>query len=130
MTGLYDSIGSMYHFYPGATATLYHFSVGVYTRQTVHAVHDHRVPLAREAQQGIELGTRDILARCLVGEGAVHGNLLELAIRVLVERADPDIADPLSIHGSISSICQDRVCKVRGRMSRKRISDPKLTGRR
>lgn len=41
---------------------------------------------------------------------------------------DADIADALSIL-SISSICQDRVYKAHGRMSRKRICDPKLTWR-
>jgi len=97
--------------------------------EAIHAVHDDRIPLAREAQQGIELGPRDILARCFVGEGAVHRNLFELAVRVLVEGADPDIADALSIH-TISSICQDRVYDVREHLSRKRNNNPRLTRRR
>jgi len=50
-----------------------------------------------DAQEGVELGTRDLLARGLVGEDAVHRHLLELAVRILVEGADPDVADALSV---------------------------------
>jgi len=61
-------------------------------------VHDDRIPLAGEAQEGIQLGTIDIFARRFVGEGAVHRDLFKLAIRVLVEGADPDVADALPFH--------------------------------
>jgi len=90
-------------------------------------MHDDGVPLAREVQQGVELRPGDILSRGFVGEGAIDGDLFELAIRVLVERADADIADALPIHGSTSFICQDKVYKVRGQMSRKRKWDAILT---
>jgi hypothetical protein len=32
----------------------------------------------------------------MVGEGTVHGHILKLTIRVLVERAHPDVTDALS----------------------------------
>jgi len=42
-------------------------------------VHDDGVPLAREVQQGVELRPGDILSRGFVGEGAIDGDLFELA---------------------------------------------------
>ncbi len=46
--------------------------------EAVHGMHDDRIPLACEAEEGVELRARDILARGVVGEGAVDGNLFEL----------------------------------------------------
>ncbi len=63
----------------------------------------------------------------IVGHTELSNTAFELAIRVLVEGADPDVTDPLSIHRSVSSICQDRVYNIWGRMSRKGNSDPKMT---
>ncbi len=96
---------------------------------------DDGVAVAREADEGVELGAGGVLARGVVGEGAIDGDTVELAIGVLVEGGDADVADALPVHDvppplrmlDTRSICQDRVYKVRGQMSRKRKGDPKLT---
>ncbi|MOA07606.1 hypothetical protein D3C78_1273130 [compost metagenome] len=62
---------------------------------------DHQgVPVAHVAEQRVELGTLGVLAGRLVGEHLAHLGALELAIRVLVEGTDPDIADPLPVHAA------------------------------
>lgn len=65
---------------------------------------DNGIPLARETEERVELRPRDILARRFVGEGAIDGNLFELAVRVLVKTADPDIADALSSYGALLTV--------------------------
>jgi hypothetical protein len=60
-------------------------------------VHHHGVALAHEGQQRIQFRPLGVLARRFVGEYLVHLNLFKLAFRVLVEAADPDIADSLTI---------------------------------
>ena len=72
-------------------------------RQAIHAVHDHRVALAHEAEQILQLRAAHILAGGLVGEHPVHRHALELALRVLIEAADADIADALSVQGVLPS---------------------------
>ena len=57
------------------------------------------VALAHEAEQVIELRPSHIFAVGLVGEHPVHHNVLKLAFRVLIETADADIADALSVKG-------------------------------
>jgi hypothetical protein len=37
-----------------------------------------------------------VFARCAVGECPIDGDAVELAVEVLVEAADPGVADPLS----------------------------------
>ena len=56
---------------------------------------------AREAQQRVELRTGGVLPRCMIGEGAIHGDIFELSIRVLVQGTDPDIAEALSKQGAL-----------------------------
>lgn len=77
-------------------------------RQAIHAVHYHSVALAHEGQQRIQFRPLGVLARRFIGEYLVHPNLFELAFRVLVEAADPDIADTLTVQGC-------RLRKVLGR---------------
>jgi hypothetical protein len=66
-------------------------------RQAIHAVNHHGVAFAHEGQQRIELGPLGVFARCLVGEHPADFDLLQLPFRVLVEAADPDIADALTL---------------------------------
>ena len=48
------------------------------------------------ADQRLQFGTLGVLPGRLVGEQSIHRDLLELAFRVLVEAADPDVADTLT----------------------------------
>jgi len=75
--------------------------------QPIHAVHHHRVALAHESQQRFQLRALSVLARCRVGEHASDLDVLQLAFRVLVEAADPDVADALTVQGpSFTEFCQ------------------------
>ena len=60
-------------------------------------MHYHRVALARKRQQGIELRPLGVFAGCHVDELFVHLDLIELAFRVLLKIADPDIANALTV---------------------------------
>ena len=66
--------------------------------QPIHAVHDHRVGLAHETEQPFQFRTLRVLSRSLVGKDPVEGDLLQLAFRVLVDAAHPDVADALTWH--------------------------------
>ena len=66
-------------------------------RQPIHALHDDGIAVAHEVEQCVELRTLRVLARRLVGEEPIDGNLIELAISILVEAADPDVADALTV---------------------------------
>ena len=57
-------------------------------------------PSRTKLKQALRVGALGILARGLVGEQFVHLGLFQLAFRVLVEAADPDIADTLSLQGA------------------------------
>ena len=57
------------------------------------------VALAHEAQQRVELRSLGVLARRLIGEYLVYLGVFQLACRVLVEAADPDVADALTGQG-------------------------------
>ncbi|SLJ61133.1 Uncharacterised protein [Mycobacteroides abscessus subsp. abscessus] len=61
--------------------------------ETVHRVHDHRVAGAYVPQQLIELGPVGVFCGRLVGEYPIGLDAVELAIGVLVDSADPDVAD-------------------------------------
>ncbi|MNN80253.1 hypothetical protein D3C81_1969680 [compost metagenome] len=61
-------------------------------------MHHQGVALADVIKQRVELGTLGVLAGGLVGEHLVHLGAFQLPIRVLVKGADPDVADPLSVH--------------------------------
>ncbi len=114
--------------------------------QAIHAVHHHRVALADEAQQRFELGALGVLAGCLVGEHLAHLGLFQLAFRVLVEAADPDVADAVPLHdvslveGGLSALsvplrlkprfCQAEIYNLRGHVSKNGKADSILTKRR
>jgi hypothetical protein len=68
--------------------------------ESVHAAHHQGVAVPDEAQELLELGALDVLARGFVGEDPVQLNALELAHGVLVQAADPDISDALPGHGA------------------------------
>jgi hypothetical protein len=55
-----------------------------------------RVAGASECHQRLELWPLRIFAGRLVRKDAVEGRILELAIRILIERTNPDIADALA----------------------------------
>jgi hypothetical protein len=70
-------------------------------RQAIHAVHDDGIALAHESQQRLELGPLRVLARGLVGEDPIDRDLLQLTLGVLLEAADSDVTDALSLHGAL-----------------------------
>jgi hypothetical protein len=70
--------------------------------QPIHAVDDDGIAFAGESEQSLKLGAVDVLARCLVGENPVERLTFQLAIDILIERADPDITDPLAFHRTLS----------------------------
>ena len=78
--------------------------------QTIHAVHHHRVAFAHEGEQPFQFGPPGILARRLVGEHLVHRNLFQLPFRVLVEGADADVTDALTVQGILlREMCQEEI---------------------
>ena len=79
-------------------------------RQPVHAVHHHRVALAGEGEQPFQFRTLRVLTRSLVGKEPIDLDMLELAFRVLVEAAHPDVADALTVQGVLlNPICQEEI---------------------
>jgi len=79
-------------------------------RQTIHAVHHHRVSFAHEGEQPFQFGPPCVLARRLVGEQLVHRNLFQLPLRVLVEAADADVTDALTVQGILlREMCQEEI---------------------
>jgi hypothetical protein len=54
------------------------------------------VALAQIRQWGLELRAVRVLAAAMVGEGAVQVDAIELAVGVLAQAADSDIADPVA----------------------------------
>lgn len=69
--------------------------------QAIHAVHHHGVAFANETEHGLQLGTLGVLARGFVGEQLADLDLFKLAFRVLVEAANPDIADTVSLQKAV-----------------------------
>ncbi len=114
--------------------------------QPIHAVHHHCIAFADEAQQRFELGALGVLARCLVGEHLARLGLFQLAFRVLVKAADPDVADAVPLHdvslveGGLSALsvplclkahfCQAEIYNLRGHVSKNGKADSILTKRR
>jgi hypothetical protein len=74
-------------------------------RQPIHAVHHHGVAFAHEGQQPFKFGTLGVLARRLVGEHLADFDLLQLPFRVLVEAADADVADALTVQDASKGKC-------------------------
>ena len=77
------------------------------------------VAVAGEAEQHRELWPLGVLAGGVVGEQAVDVRPVELAIRVLLEAADPDVAEALAGHGLTPAKCQDELYNLPFNMSRK-----------
>jgi len=65
--------------------------------QPVHRVHHHGVTLADELQHRRQLRPVQVLARHVVGEGAVDLDAVQLPVGVLLQGADPGVADPLTV---------------------------------
>jgi len=59
-------------------------------------VHNHGVAIADEAKQRFELRLLRVLAGDAVGGGLVEADAVELQVEVLVQAADPVVADPLT----------------------------------
>ena len=65
---------------------------------------------AHEGAQPFQFGPPCVLARRLVGEHLVHRNLFQLPLRVLVEAADADVTDALTVQGILlREMCQDEI---------------------
>jgi hypothetical protein len=64
-------------------------------------VDDHRVARASECHQRLQLWPLRIFAGRFVRKDAVEGRILELAIGILIERTDPDIADALANQNAV-----------------------------
>ncbi|SLY24933.1 Uncharacterised protein [Klebsiella pneumoniae] len=79
-------------------------------RQTIHAVHHDRVAFAHEGEQPFQFGPPCVLARRLVGEHFIHLDLFELPFWVLVEAADADVTDALTVQGILlREMCQEEI---------------------
>jgi hypothetical protein len=64
--------------------------------EAVHGVHEDGVAVADEAEHRLELGAVQVFSGGAVGERLVELNAVELADGVLVQGADPEVADALS----------------------------------
>ena len=78
-------------------------------REPVHAMHDHRVAGAHERHDRLQLRALRVFARRFVAEDAVELDVFQLTLGILVETADPDVADALTDHALPCGDCQERV---------------------
>ena len=62
----------------------------------IHAVHDNRVAVAHKGAKLLQGRSLHILAGCLVGKRPVHGNIVELPFGILIEAAEPNVADAIT----------------------------------
>jgi hypothetical protein len=69
--------------------------------EAVHAVHDHGVPIAREAQEFRQLWSGCIPAGGLVSEDSIQDQTVELALLVLFQGTHAHVPNPLSSHRSL-----------------------------
>ena len=61
-------------------------------------------------EQPFQFRTLRVLTRSLVGKEPIDLDMLELAFRVLVEAAHPDVADALTVQGVLlNPICQEAI---------------------
>jgi len=74
------------------------------TGEAVHAVDDDGVAPARKAQHEFQLRTLGVFARGFIGEGLIERDAVQLPLCLLVQGADPDVADPLSCHRKASNV--------------------------
>jgi len=96
--------------------------------QPVHGVHDHGVAVTDEAEQRFQLWPFGVLARGAVGEGLVELDAVELPVEVLVQAADPGIADPLTGDRGLLASVRMKPKSLTGRCQSMPIRA--LTGRR
>lgn len=69
-----------------------------------------RVAFAHEGEQPFQFGPPCVLARRLVGEHFIHLDLFELPFWVLVEAADADVTDALTVQGILlREMCQEEI---------------------
>ena len=79
-------------------------------RQSIHAVHHYGVALAHEGRQHVELRSLRVLARCFVGEHFVGLDMLKLSFWILIEAADPYVADALTVQDVLlTEVCQEDI---------------------
>ena len=79
-------------------------------RQAVHAVHHHRVALAHVRLHRVQFEPLGVLARGLVDEELAGPERFDLTVRVLLEAADSDVADAMTLHGAaLSRLCQGKL---------------------
>ena len=88
-------------------------------------VHD-RVAGSGERRQRLKLGSPSVLARRLVGEQPVDADVLELPVGILVEGADPNIADAPTLAGQRVAL-RGRKCQAK---SKTLTRGPLVVGRR
>jgi hypothetical protein len=65
--------------------------------QPVHAMHHDGVALAGVGEQGLQLRPFGVFSGRLVGEQLVDLKMLKLAVGVLVDTADPNLPDALTL---------------------------------
>ena len=83
-------------------------------------MHNHGGTLACKGQQGVERRPSGVLARSLVDR-----HILQLPLRILVESADPYIADSLTLHYASKGESGNRGLTLRyPHESRRSASDP------
>jgi hypothetical protein len=95
--------------------------------EPVHAMHDHRVAGAHERQERFQLRALRVFARRFVAERSVQIDVFQLPLGVLVEAADPNVADPLTDHALPCQECQERIYDLDADVSIKSENDPILT---
>ena len=68
-------------------------------------------PSRTKASSRSSSGPLRVLPGRRVGKEPIDRDLLELAVRVLVEAAHPDIADAVTVYGGLLPlVCQDELC--------------------
>ena len=64
--------------------------------ESIHTVHDYRVTVPNKLRHCVKLFAVNVFAGLFVEERSVNGNVLELTLRILIERAHANVSDPLS----------------------------------
>jgi hypothetical protein len=79
------------------------------------------------AHEEIKLGPLGVFAGCVIDKGTIQRHALELPLDMLIDRTDPDIADPLSNHSRFLPKCQGRLHHLFVAVSRNSKQDFILT---
>jgi len=66
-------------------------------------MNDDGIALPDKSDQPIQLGPVGILTRCLICEYPIHRNLLKLAIGILIEAANSDITNAVTVQNAFPS---------------------------